>query len=361
VKVLIVSGIWPPDVGGPASHAPEVVDWLRGRGHDVAVVTTGPPRGPGVHAVPRTALRYPRIVAAIARRAARSDVAYAVSMVQRTAAACTAARTPFVAKLSSDVAYDRARRRGLFSGSLEEFQSARAPAVTASKTVRAAALRRAAHVVTPSAFLRDLALRWGVPSERLTVLPNPVPALRASDPVEEAATFVFAGRLTAAKALGTALEALARVEGPSLAVVGDGEERESLERKARELGLNGRVEFLGAQPRERVLALLGSAQAVVLTSAWENFPNVVVEALASGTPVIATAVGGVGEIVSDGENGLLVPPGDPEAFAAAIRRFLAEPELRERLRARAASSVERFRPDRVFARLEEILGRAVGQ
>jgi glycosyltransferase involved in cell wall biosynthesis len=176
--------------------------------------------------------------------------------------------------------------------------------------------------------------------------------------VKKEATFALAGRLTAAKDVETALAALAQVEDASLAVAGDGEERAALEARAGELGLDGRVRFLGAQPRERVLALFRGVDAVVLSSAWENFPHAVVEALAVGTPVIATAVGGVTELVEDGRNGLLVPPGDPAALAAALRRFLADDDLRARLRAAAAPSVERYAPERVLARLEEILREA---
>ena len=93
----------------------------------------------------------------------------------------------------------------------------------------------------------------------------------------------------------------------------------------------------------------------MLSSAWENFPHTLVEALAVGTPVVATSVGGVPEIVRDGENGLLVPAGDPAALAAALRRFLGDAELRERLREGAAPSVEHLHPERIYGRLEELL------
>ncbi len=83
-----------------------------------------------------------------------------------------------------------------------------------------------------------------------------------------------------------------------------------------------------------------------------------VEALAVGTPVIGTAVGGVAEVVRDGENGLLVPPGDPAAFAESLRRYLGDAELRERLRAAAPGSVEHLQPERVYGDLERILMRA---
>jgi glycosyltransferase involved in cell wall biosynthesis len=84
----------------------------------------------------------------------------------------------------------------------------------------------------------------------------------------------------------------------------------------------------------------------------------VVEALAVGTPVLSTDTGGVAEVVTDGENGLLVPPSEPEALAAAIRRYFDDDVLRERLRAAAAPSVESYAPDRIYGRLEQILTEA---
>ena len=131
----------------------------------------------------------------------------------------------------------------------------------------------------------------------------------------------FAGRITKQKALEVALDALGRVEGVTLAIAGDGPDLPDLRRKVAELGLDGRVRFLGPLDRDDVLTLFRAADASLLTSSWENFPHTVVEALAVGTPVIATRVGGVPELVRDGENGLLVPAGDGDALAAAIRRL----------------------------------------
>jgi glycosyltransferase involved in cell wall biosynthesis len=367
VRVLVVSGIWPPDVGGPASHAPEVAAFLRGRGHAVEVVTTATARpareGYAVRWVSRrlpVGARHLAGAALVGARAARSDVVYSTGMLGRTALGCSLARRPFVAKLTQDPAFERALRHGRFAGDPVQFQ-----ATSAARALRAARdleVRRAAHVTCPSEFIAGLVRSWGVPPERISVLPNPTPPLpglpertRGDRPL-----LAFAGRLTAPKALRVALEAVARVPEVDLALAGDGDERRALEARARELGLDGRVRFLGSLPREEVLALLRSADAALLSSAWENFPHTLVEALAVGTPAIATDVGGVAEIVTDGENGLLVPPGDPEALAAAIRRFLDDAALRERLTAAAAPSAERFAPERIYGRLEEILVRAAG-
>jgi glycosyltransferase involved in cell wall biosynthesis len=98
----------------------------------------------------------------------------------------------------------------------------------------------------------------------------------------------------------------------------------------------------------------------VLSSSWENLPHTVLEALAVGSPVIATAVGGVPEVVRDGDNGLLVPPNDAAALASAIRRVLNDDELRRRLAEAAPGSVAGFTEDVVFSRIEAELVLAAG-
>src|SRR5207248_7274539 len=143
-----------------------------------------------------------------------------------------------------------------------------------------------------------------------------------------------------------------------LVIAGDGPDRAPLEARARELGLDDRVRFLGRQPRERVVELFRAADATILTSSWENFPHTVVEALAVGTPVLAMEAGGVGEVVRDGVNGLLVPPGDTAQLASAVQRYFTDDALRERLRAAAAPSVAPYAPERVFGELESTLRRA---
>ena len=119
------------------------------------------------------------------------------------------------------------------------------------------------------------------------------------------------------------------------------------------------MRFLGAGTRDDVVRLFRAADAALLTSAWENLPHTLLEALAVGTPVIATAVGGVPEVVRDGENGLLVPPGDVEAIAAAIERLLGDASLRAALAAAAAPSVAELAEPRILGRIVAELEAAV--
>jgi glycosyltransferase involved in cell wall biosynthesis len=374
MNVLLVTGIWPPDVGGPASHAPELAAHLVSRGHEVEVVTTadGPPAAESypVHWISRgipIGARHAAVAEKVRSRARGADVVYATSMIGRAALGAKAARRPLVIKLTTDEAYERAQRRGFYDGDLDAFQHAGGNLhIRALRRSRDAALRQATRVVCPSSYLREIAVAWGVPADRVLVIPNPAPDLPRLPTRDEARkavgvsgpTLAFAGRIGRQKALEVGLEAVARVAGVSLLVAGDGPEREEMERRAGELRLGGRVRFLGSLPREDVLRLFRAADASLLSSTWENFPHTVVESLAVGTPVIATSVGGVPEVVKDGENGLLVPSGDAGVLAAAIHRFYGERGLREQLAAAAAPSVAGYRREETLARIEAALAEA---
>jgi glycosyltransferase involved in cell wall biosynthesis len=360
MKVLVVSGIWPPDVGGPASHAPEVATFLQEHGHDVRALVSAD-RAPAAEPYPvdwvarSSQLRHPRAVAQIARLARNADVVYSTGMVGRAGTGSLLARSPFVLKIAGDPAFERALRRGLTSVTLAEFQAERSAATLPLRLVRNAIVRRAAHVITPSEFLRNVVVGWGVPEARVSVLPNPAPVISTAVSRDElrarfaidAPTLVFAGRLVSAKSLEVGIEA-ARRAGIPLIVAGDGPERTRLEAL-------GHARFLGALPRNAVLDLFRAADVSLLSSSWENFPHGVVESLAAGTPVVASAVGGVTEIVRDGENGLLVQRNNAAAFATAITRVFSDSALLQTLRTNAAGSVVQYSRDRVYGRLLDIL------
>jgi glycosyltransferase involved in cell wall biosynthesis len=371
VKVVVVSGIWPPDVGGPASHAPALAAALLEAGHAVRVVTTAEqapaPQPYPVRWVSRgrpAPLRHLAVVREVLRAARGADRVYATTMVRRAALGAALARRPLVVKLVADEAYERERRAGRFAGTLEQFQRHHGGLrVRLLRATRNAALRRARRVLVPSAYLRSIAVGWGLDPERVAVVPNPAPEVPAHPTREEARAALAvdglalgaAGRLTAQKALGDALEALARVPGAGLLVRGDGPERAALADRAAELGVADRVRFLGAGTREDVLVLFRAVDVALLPSAWENLPHTLLEALAAGTPVIATSVGGIPEVVRDGENGLLVPPGDADALVAAIDRVLHDDAFRASLAAAAAPSVEQLAEPRILSRIVQAI------
>jgi len=186
-------------------------------------------------------------------------------------------------------------------------------------------LRRARVVVAVSTALADEARRLG--AERVRVVPNAVEL--PPEPVEEADPpyVLFAGRLSPEKGI---LELVEAAEALPLVVVGDGPLRERV------------PQARGMVPRAELERLLAGAAVVAVPSRREGFGLVAAEAMAYGKPVVASAVGGLLDLVVDGGTGLLVPPGHVPALRAALERLLADAELRRRLGAAARERARRL-------------------
>ena len=200
----------------------------------------------------------------------------------------------------------------------------------------ARALRACSRVWVMSDDMRERALALGVDAARVEVIPNGVDAGRffpRSAPearerlglARDQRVVVCVSRLSHEKGIDVLIDAFARLgdTGARLVVVGDGVERAALERRARELGCDAAVTFTGTRPHDEIPWWLAAADVVVLASRNEGMPNAVLEALASGRPVVATAVGGTRELITDPALGRLVPPDDAGALAGALRDALS--------------------------------------
>jgi glycosyltransferase involved in cell wall biosynthesis len=146
-------------------------------------------------------------------------------------------------------------------------------------------------------------------------------------------------RLDPAKGVDVLIHALSRLENVTLVVIGDGAERGALEMLSRELGVAERICWTGYRPD--VFRLLPACDVFVQPSRYEGLPTTVMEAMAIGLPVVATAVGGTPEVVVDGVTGLLVPPHDSVALAQAITRLLNDPDLRRAMGQAGRERVEK--------------------
>ncbi len=205
----------------------------------------------------------------------------------------------------------------------------------------------------------------GIPGGQIRVVHNGIadPPVSTADHIQElrqecdvpdgAAVLCAVGRLTLQKNFPLMLDALAQVGDKNwcLLLVGDGEERDALVRQADSLGIAERVRFLGK--RNDVPRIMQASDLMVMSSAWEGFPYVVIEALANRLPVVSTDVGGVREAVIDDTTGLLVPPGDKGRLVQALERALSDHASRERWgHAGRALFEQRFRIDAMFAAID---------
>jgi teichuronic acid biosynthesis glycosyltransferase TuaC len=206
----------------------------------------------------------------------------------------------------------------------------------ASRWLTKRAMKRATFVVTKSEHLRQRAIQMGISPSKVRTIRNGCnptvfhvgdrSAARAQLAIEERAELVlFVGRLDIAKGIEELLEAFASLAGRrpnlQLAFVGDGPGGEHLRSKSKHLALEDRITLIGACSSQQVAQWLGAANVLALPSYNEGYPNVVIEALSCGRPVIATKVGGILELVNE-ESGILIAPRDSRALAVAIEESM---------------------------------------
>lgn len=220
-------------------------------------------------------------------------------------------------------------------------------------------------VIAVSANVRDFCVSHiGLPADKLTIIHNGVEL--PEEPLmscQEARAVLglppdglvvgAVSRLDPVKGVAFLMQAFAHVDGARLVVIGDGPERGALESLADSLGLARRVHWVGHQ--RNASRLLSAFDLFVQPSLHEGLPNTVLEAMAAGLPVVATAVGGTPEVVVDGVTGLLVPPGTPDVLARAITTLLRDADLRRTMgQASRERVVQDFSVERMVEQTERL-------
>lgn len=372
------------NVGGPAINASLLTTRLEALGFETLLVAgrEGPAEG-SILVLGRLAQDpRPRIIASLGRSVSPAHDLRALVEVARIARAFRPdivhthlSKAGFVGRLAGRLAGSRILVH-TFHGSV--FQGYFAPPVARAYLWVERALGRVttAIVAVTERQRRELIALGIAPAHKVVEIPLGLdldPFLRAPERhaarsvlglPDEAPVVAFVGRLVPIKDVPTFLHAVAvlRRRLPDLIalVVGDGELRAQLRVLATELGLDTSCRFLGW--RSDIEVVYAAADVVALSSRNEGSPVSLIEALASARPVVATAVGGVPDIVRDRENGLLVPPADPAALAAALEELLGEPARRERYGEVGREMARaRFDASRLVADTERLYRTLLGQ
>ena len=236
--------------------------------------------------------------------------------------------------------------------------------------------------IAPSRFMKNICVEFGAPEEKIRVVHNFVlptspcylpgrtratnaghandgapSVMRRGRHANEGDYLLYFGRLSEEKGIDVLLEAMRKADvSIKLKIVGEGPEEEKLKVKSEKLKAGNRVEFVGPKYGEELQNLINGAKAIVIPSVWpENMPLSLLESMAIGKMVIASRIGGIPEIIKDGENGFLFKPGDADDLADKINRInrLAEKEI-GKTAVHARSSIENFNPQKHIGEITEI-------
>jgi glycosyltransferase involved in cell wall biosynthesis len=374
MRIAIVTGIYPPDIGGPATHAADLVEELGRRGHRVTLISlTNAPQTehfPGVVRYPR---RWPWPVrsAAVAwwllGNRGSYDVVYATGMHPESVLGARLAGRPVVVKVVGDPAWERGRRLRLTNAGFDRFQhdKKRALRLRMMCLLRDWSVRRATAVTAPSKYLAGVVEGWLGHPVGVQVIPNgvraPVVGKKHRDGAGGALRAVFVGRLVAHKHVDVLIDAVCSTPGVVLDVVGDGPERAALENRVRGANAGDRVRFTGDLGHSEALQHMAGADVLLMASTYEGLPHVAVEALACGTPVVAPGVGGIPEVIRDGANGLIVKDPSSAHFARSLSLLRDDAELMQNLSEQARRDGESWRFDKTVGGLEKTLLKVTGR
>ena len=336
-------GPLPPPAGGMANQTRQLAELLCGAGAEVTLVQTNAPyRSALVGRIPllRALFRLLPYALALWRAAGRCDLFHVM------------ANSGWSWHLFAAPAIHIAAWRGV--PVVVNYRGGEAgPFLKRARTTVRRTVARAALLVVPSGFLQAVFAQHGIDAQ---ILPNIVDLARFRPPQGQrvrGAHLVVVRNLEPIYDNATAVRALAllRQTHPAahLTIAGTGPEAPALRALVTSLGLEAVVRLTGRLDRDEVAALYREADVALNPSTVDNMPNSVLEALASGVPVVSTNVGGVPFLVQDGITALLVPPYDPAALAAALGRLLDNPALSARLAGAGLVEAQRYTWLRVSA------------
>jgi glycosyltransferase involved in cell wall biosynthesis len=313
MKILLVSGIYPPDIGGPATFIPGFESYLREQGNEVNVVTlsdnTEKSREmyPGVNFASRKLCFFVRQIVTLyilSRNARKAEVIFSNGLFEECSLIALTHRKKVVFKIVGDPIWERYRNRTSENISIENFNQARLPLrFRVQRHLLRMGLNQGYAICTPSPQLSALIQDWGVRTP-ITVIPNGVPVFEIPQDVEISFDVITVSRLVKWKNIDTIIR-VCKERNLSLGIIGAGPEYSNLKEQA--LACNARVVFLGELQGAKLNSAIASGRIFTLFSQYEGLSFALISAMMLGKYVVASDIPGNRNAISSGFNGVLVP------------------------------------------------------
>lgn len=382
MKILIATGIFPPDIGGPASYGPVLADYLTKNGHEVTVATYSTPwkiesdknRGFKIIRVWRgwmKPFRHIIFYIKVRRLAKKNDTIISLNAVSVGFPALMAAkkfRKKFYVKIVGDYAWEIASLKGQTQYLLNDFQDTKKTGrIKRLYEMQKKVTKEADGVIVPSQYLFDVVKNWGVDSEKIHVIYNGAEFKPLELTKEEArkklgipGNIIFSyGRLVPWKGFMMLIKIMPKLLEANqffrLIIAGDGPEKSKLEQMAKNMGLEKKVFLVGRKSKEEIALYLAASDTFVLNSGYEGFSHQILEAMTAGVPVIASAIGGNKEIIKQGQNGFLVKYNDEFNLIEAIKGMHKLAEMREQFIAEAKETASHFTVEKMLEETKRLI------
>ncbi len=375
MKILIATGIYPPDIGGPATYSKILNDELPRHGIGVNVLSFGK-----VRRLPKI-IRHLVYFLKVLRMARNADIVFSqdpVSVGLPSVIAAKILRKKFILKIVGDYAWEQFQnQKSKIKNqnyetkfiSLEEFQNQRYDFTTElRRKIERWVVKRADKIIVPSEYLKKIMMMWGVPEEKIKVIYNAFDPVRdnISNGVEaprkinlSGTILISAGRLVPWKGFNVLVEIMPeiirQIPDAKLYIIGDGPEKENLKSQISNLKINDMVFLVGSVSHEDLLNYLCAGNIFVLNTGYEGFSHQILEAMAMEIPVITTNVGGNPELITNNESGILIEYNNKEQLKNAILKLYKDKGLREKFIKNAKEKIKEFGKERMVDKTIDVL------
>lgn len=343
MKLLLATGIYPPDIGGPATYAALLKEKLPQKGISVEIITYGPS---GISRSIPKGLRHIFFFFRCWFKALRSDIILAQDTISAGLPAFFASKLSgrkFIIRIPGDYVWEQSVQRFNVKDSIDDFQNKKYGwQVELLRSVQKFVVGNADIIITPSKYFQKIVSNWVNKPSKIHVIYNGIDLPKSYNlkAISYNKIIVSIGRLVPWKGFSFLIDLMNDLPDWKLVIIGSGPEEDDL--KARSYNLKANVEFTGAIPREKVLEYLNKSEIFILNTAFESFSFQVVEAMGLGIPVITTNICNLSEIIENGIDGILVEPNNKEQFLNAINKLDTDDNFRNKISKNAKIKAERF-------------------
>jgi glycosyltransferase involved in cell wall biosynthesis len=376
IKILIATGIYPPDIGGPATYVKTLSEELPKFGYEIKIITYSDDLfiESGVTRIKRKQnifKKYWQYFLAVYSQLDWADLVYVQDPVNSgspTFLACQLKNKKYFLKIVGDHAWEQGQQKFGVKESLDEFQFKKYNfIIELFRFIQKLVAKKALTIITPSQYLQNVVSQWGVKRDKIKVIYNSVEQVIVNKEKEklrelykyQGETICSVGRLVKWKGFNTLVgimpELLKVNPNFSLRIFGDGPEKGNLEKLIKELNIQDKVKLMGSQAQKKLWEQMAASDYFVLNTGYEGLPHLVIEAMQIGLPVITTRVGGNIEVVENGRNGLLVTYNNKEELISAIVDLWQDQGKRERLTTAAKTTATNYSKTKMIIGVLETL------
>lgn len=369
MRICIVSGIFPPDIGGPATYLSNICKEIINLGHKIYVITFGDEYVDFPFSVQKISRKIPLLIRLLLafiklmKLRKKIDIIFTLGGPWDSGIPALLAkmflRKPMVTKITGDIAWERARIKYLIEDELEEFQIKRySLKIEFFRYIQNFVVKRADTVIVPSNYLKSIVTDWGIPAHKINIIYNAIgeaylkvavsrkEARRELEVDDYVEIILIVARLVPWKGIDMLIKILPQFKREiQLMIVGDGPDRGRLKDLAYTMGIEKRVIFSGHIAHNRIGLYLKAADIFALPSSYEGMPHTILEAMRAGIPIVASNIGGIPELIEQGREGFLFNPGDLFSLQELLDRLMKDKGTALRVVGNAKEKVKRFNSD----------------